>query len=92
MSHSGPIDLSRHVPGEKVRTPDAPPPEMFDEAKAAVARLEELYETSVRFLNDSFRDVLQSGVPDARYRAFYPEVRFATTSFASARSGTVSTP
>ncbi len=63
-------------------TPDVPEPEAFDDAKAAVARLCDLYDIAVRFLTDRFRQVLQDGQSDASYRAFYPQVRLTTTSFA----------
>jgi len=67
-------------------TPDAPPPEMFDDAKAAVDRLCSLYETSARFLCNNFQKAIEQGHPGARYRAFYPEVRITTTSFAKVDS------
>ena len=65
-----------------LRTPDVPAPEAFTDAKEAVARLEELYQIAVRFLCDNFSDTLASGQPKARFRAFYPEIRLTTVSFA----------
>lgn len=65
-----------------ILTPDTPAPEAFDDPVKAVERLEQLYETATRFLCDHFAQTLQSGAPAQRYRAFYPEVRITTTSFA----------
>ena len=72
-----------------VVSPPMPEPETFTEAAAAVARLRELYDTAVRFLCDKFEESMAHGKPASRYRAFYPEVRFETTSFAaySGKSG-----
>ena len=66
----------------KIDTPDIPAPEEFDSAEAAVARLEELYETATEFLCKRFSQVLERGAPGHRIRAFYPEIRLTTTSFA----------
>ena len=63
-------------------TPDTPGPEEFDTAEAAVARLQELYATATEFLCSRFVDVLQTGAPPHRIRAFYPEIRLTTSSFA----------
>jgi len=65
-----------------IDTPDIPGPEEFHSAEAAVARLEELYETATAYLCKRFKQVLASGAPDRRVRAFYPEIRITTTSFA----------
>lgn len=65
-----------------IDTPDIPPPEEFQSAEAAVARLEELYQTATTFLCKRFAQVLASGAPKKRIRAFYPEIRLTTTSFA----------
>jgi len=69
-----------------IRTPDVPAHEEFMDAKAAVARLQSLYETASKFLSHSFSDAILNGQPDARIRAFYPEIRFATTSYAKTDS------
>ncbi|WP_204112656.1 AMP nucleosidase [Shimia biformata] len=63
-------------------TPDIPGPEGFDDPKAAVARLCELYDAATVFLCNSFRDVIANGPGGSRFRAFYPEIRITTTSFA----------
>ncbi|WP_299910677.1 AMP nucleosidase [uncultured Paracoccus sp.] len=84
---------SRFLP---VETPPAAPREQFTDAKAAVARLEELYHESTQFLLDHFVETLKGGKPKARYRAFYPEVRLTTTSHTPTDSrlsfGHVTTP
>ncbi len=62
-------------------SPDVPAPEVFDDAAKAVTRLQELYETAVNFLSRNFEATLRDGSPKARYRAFYPEIRFITTTY-----------
>ena len=69
-----------------LKTPDIPAPEAFNDPKKAVERLCELYDTSVQFLSENFQKVLATGEPEARYRAFYPEIRLTTTSYATADS------
>ncbi|MEC8195044.1 MAG: AMP nucleosidase [Pseudomonadota bacterium] len=59
-----------------------PAPEAFTDAKAAVARLEELYHIATTYLSDQFRRALRKGPDGHRIRAFYPEIRITTTSFA----------
>jgi AMP nucleosidase len=79
-----------------VMTPDLPEPELFDDARAAVDRLCELYEASAGFLRDRFLQAMVEGHPGRRLRAYYPEVRFTTASFAKVDSrlsfGHVATP
>ena len=70
----------------EVVTPDAPPPERFDNPSRAVDRLCELYDMATEFLCDSFQRAMDEGHPDVRYRAFYPELRITTTSFAKVDS------
>lgn len=70
----------------QIRTPDVPAHEAFMDAKEAVARLQELYKTASRFLCENFNEAIASGQPDARIRAFYPEIRFMTTSYAKTDS------
>ncbi len=60
--------------------------EVFSDADAAVARLEELYAEATDFLLERFNATLNEGRPAARFRAFYPEVRITTTSHAKADS------
>ncbi len=79
-----------------VETPALSAPERFIDAKAAVARLTELYEDSVAFLREKFGESVQGPMPDCRYRAYYPEIRFTTSSHAQVDSrlsyGHVATP
>lgn len=66
----------------KMDTPRIKPAEEFDDASAAVTRLEELYSAATEFICQRFGDALQHGAPGHRIRAFYPEVRLTTRSFA----------
>lgn len=65
-----------------IQTPDLPQSEVFTDAGAAVARLQELYDGAVHFLQQKFAQAMAEGDARVRYRAFYPEVRITTTSFA----------
>ena len=65
-----------------VRTPDVPKHETFTDPKLAVARLQDLYATAVKFLSENFGAALAQGQPDARVRAYYPEIRLTTTTYA----------
>lgn len=80
----------------EIITPDLPGPETFLNAAAAVDRLEELYQISTRFLCDKFQKTLEGGDASLRFRAFYPEVRITTETFAKVDSrlafGHVSAP
>lgn len=69
-----------------IETPSLPEDALFDDAAAAVARLCELYDTATVFLRDHFLDAMANGHPGVRYRAFYPEIRIVTTSFAKVDS------
>jgi AMP nucleosidase len=69
-----------------IRTPDVPKPELFTDPKLAVARLQELYATAVSFLSENFSKALSEGQPEARVRAFYPEIRLTTTTYAKTDS------
>ncbi|WP_299989320.1 AMP nucleosidase [uncultured Ruegeria sp.] len=69
-----------------IRTPDVPNPEKFTDPQAAVARLEELYTQATKFLCDQFTIALKNGTPTERYRAFYPEIRIRTSSYAQVDS------
>ena len=67
-------------------TPDLPMAEEFLDATAAVDRLCLLYEAATRFLSTEFSKALRDGGPTCRVRAFYPEIRLTTTSFAQVDS------
>jgi len=73
-------------PGLTVLSPDVPPHEPFGDAAAAVARLQELYDIATRFLCERFTAAMAEGRPTARYRAFYPEIRLTTRSYATVDS------
>ncbi|MEM9318041.1 MAG: AMP nucleosidase [Pseudomonadota bacterium] len=64
-----------------ISSPDTPRPERFMDPAAAVARLETLYAEATAFLRARFAEVVAGQRPDHRFRAFYPEVRFTTSSF-----------
>ena len=66
----------------KIKTPDAPKPERFADAADAVDQLEALYVQATEFLCSNFSKALTDGAPESRVRAFYPEVRITTTSYA----------
>ncbi len=65
-----------------LKTPDIPQPEAFDDPAKAVDRLIMLYQTAVSFLSDNFAAALTDGQPLSRVRAFYPEIRLTTTTYA----------
>ncbi len=65
-----------------IRTPDVPKHEAFSDPKLAVARLQELYHSAVSFLSEHFSKALTEGQPETRVRAFYPEIRLTTTTYA----------
>ncbi|MFC7702840.1 AMP nucleosidase [Plastorhodobacter daqingensis] len=69
-----------------ILTPPRPPAQLYSDAADAVAQLEELYATATAFLVQHFSETVTGGRPEARYRAFYPEIRITTTSFAKADS------
>ncbi|MBU2980543.1 AMP nucleosidase [Lentibacter algarum] len=63
-------------------TPDQGEFQSFDDAKEAVARLIELYDISVEFLCKTFSESMIEVPTGGRMRAFYPQVRIETTSYA----------
>ena len=65
-----------------LRCPDVPAPAQFDDAAAAVSRLCDLYDAATGFLTEHFSAVLRTGRSDESFRAYYPEIRLTTTSFA----------
>lgn len=80
----------------KLKTPDSPKAESFTDATAAVDRLTALYNQATTFLCDSFETVTRAAEDGTRIRAYYPEVRFTTSSYAHVDSrlsfGHVSSP
>ncbi|MDG1340777.1 MAG: AMP nucleosidase [Paracoccaceae bacterium] len=79
-----------------VECPNVAAPQNFLDPTAAFVRLREIYEQSTRFLSERFSDVLNNGATGRRFRAFYPEIRLTTTSYAASDSrlsfGHVATP
>ncbi len=69
-------------PQTPIDTPDLPGPRQFREACSAVDYLTELYDDAAAFLCQRFSQALSEGAPSRRIRAFYPEIRLTTTSFA----------
>ena len=67
-----------------ILSPETPGPALFDDAEAAVDRLQQLYDGAIGFLRARFADTVRNGKPESRFRAFYPEIRLTTTSFAEA--------
>ncbi|WP_425549841.1 AMP nucleosidase [Celeribacter arenosi] len=67
----------------RIETPHAFEPKLFSDSKEAVAYLETLYDEATAFLTLHFSNAATGQKPDARYRAFYPEIRVRTTSFAT---------
>ncbi len=69
-----------------VISPDVPAPEEFRDPAAAVARLQELYKIAVDFLTETFSENVIGARPETRFRAFYPEIRIRTSTFAQTDS------
>ncbi|WP_273690726.1 AMP nucleosidase [Ketogulonicigenium vulgare] len=66
----------------KLITPPAAPHESFIDPGAAVAHLQNLYAEATGFLRSAFLDALTKGRPAGRVRAYYPEIRVTTDSYA----------
>ena len=64
-----------------VAAPEAREHEQFRDAKAAVQRLQELYQDATDYLCARYSDAVGAEKPATRFRAFYPEIRITTTSF-----------
>ena len=69
-----------------IETPIPAEPERFSDASAAVDHLIELYDEAADFLCARFSEALTGGAPQTRIRAFYPELRITTTSYAQTDS------
>lgn len=66
----------------RLRVPETPAPKGFTDPVEAVAQLQLLYTQATEFLAAAFADSMIHGAPSARIRAFYPEIRLTTSSFA----------
>jgi AMP nucleosidase len=69
-----------------IETPEYGPARQFFNAGEAVAALNELYRLSTDFLHSRFARLMEGGPLDRRYRAYYPEIRFVTSSYANVDS------
>ena len=65
-----------------IRAPDGAAHQSFRDAREAVDELRRLYREATTYLRKNFSAAVAGGMPDCRYRAFYPELRIVTTSFA----------
>ena len=72
-----------HLP---VVSPEVPMAQEFRDPKAAVKRLQELYQIAVTFLSETFSEHVAGTRPDTRFRAFYPEIRIRTSTYAQTDS------
>ncbi|MFO7770845.1 AMP nucleosidase [Roseovarius gahaiensis] len=67
-------------------SPDLPEPRQFTDARAAVDHLTKLYDVATGFLCDAFNQAMRGQLPGQRIRAFYPEIRITTVSYAQVDS------
>lgn len=65
-----------------LQTPELPGEQFFTDPAAAVEHLCLLYDRATGFLSDAFRKAMVEGQPATRFRAYYPEIRITTTTFA----------
>jgi AMP nucleosidase len=66
--------------------PTYPGPQAYSAPEAAVDRLEQIYRQSTEFLSNHFVATVTGNRPNGRVRAYYPEIRLTTTSFAKTDS------
>ncbi|WP_324752867.1 AMP nucleosidase [Roseovarius sp. Pro17] len=71
---------------QTILSPPTLPACEFTDPAAAVDHLCTLYDEATDFLRSGFRSALDGPVPTQRIRAFYPEIRLTTSSFARADS------
>lgn len=65
-----------------IEAPELGDAKMFSDPVQAVAELQRLYDAGTQFLRAKFAEVVEGKRPEHRYRAYYPEIRLSTTSFA----------
>jgi AMP nucleosidase len=65
-----------------VHSPDLPPAQTFTDPVQAVDRLQQLYDDATGYLCRAFVRVMAGETAPGRFRAFYPEIRLTTSSFA----------
>ncbi|MFB0994075.1 MAG: AMP nucleosidase [Paracoccaceae bacterium] len=61
--------------------PSTSKPRLYQDAAPAVAELRRLYNEATSFLANHFQAAVSDGLPKARIRAFYPEIRFTSQRF-----------
>jgi AMP nucleosidase len=66
---------------DAVDRPKPIPFESFEDADAAVARLEEIYDSHTAFIRDRFAALLKHRRLGGKVRATYPEIRLITSSY-----------
>jgi AMP nucleosidase len=69
-------------PAPSVLAPERIATEAFSDARAAVARLQEIYERNTRFLRDRFEAFANGETLTMRVRATYPFVRITSSTHA----------
>ncbi len=74
--------MNTNISEIKTITPDVPAAEEFTDVSKAVDRLNEIYNIATSFLCGHFSRVVGGEKIDARYRAFYPEIRITVNSYA----------
>jgi AMP nucleosidase len=82
--HEGKEDKGQKMQGsdQMIDSPPAAPAREFTDAVAAVDHLCALYDQAIEFLRAGFSQALSGPKPAYRLRAFYPEIRVTTSSFA----------
>jgi len=78
--------MSVEKTGADTLTPPAVATEEFTDAAAACDRLCDLYAEATEFLCKHFTETINGKRPKGRIRAFYPEIRITTTSYAKTDS------
>lgn len=67
-------------------TPGPQSSKSYTDAAAAVEQLISLYDISTQFLRGAFEHYLAGDLPPHKHRAYYPEIRFRTSTFVRADS------
>jgi AMP nucleosidase len=68
------------------RSPDYDGPKSYGDANRAVEALSKIYHSGTDFLRERFAEITAGKGLGCRYRAFYPEIRFVTSSYANVDS------
>ncbi len=74
------------TPAITIETPPHQEHAAFTGAGAAVEKLIALYQEATSFLQQRFGEALAGNTPEGRIRAFYPEIRISTSTFAQVDS------